>query len=127
MPGRSRNPWLRKPLSLQVIKAWLELLDESGTRWTYWHIPQQDLTGVFDRHRISDCMGLTPPYVKSRSACETFLRTSERHLSQSDLDENIWEWVNGDSAPTRMKERLEAFLSQEQEGVKSESIRAEYC
>ena len=89
MPGRSRNPRLRKPLSLQVIKTWLELLDDTGTRWTYWDISQPDLTSLFDRYRICDCMDLTPPYVRSRSACEIFLRTAERQLSQSDLDENI--------------------------------------
>ena len=119
MPGRPRNPRLRKPLSLQIIKAWLELLDEAGTRWTYWDVPQQSLTDIFDRHQINECIALTPPYLRSRSACETFLRTSERYLSQSDLDENIWVWADGDSAPVRMKERLEAFLAQEHEGVKS--------
>ena len=112
MPGRARNTRLRKSLSLQVIRAWLELLDDTRTRWVYWETPQQDLTSLFDRHRISECMGLTHPYTKSRTACETFLKTSERYLSQSDLDEDVWEWVSGNSAPPRMKERLETFLSQ---------------
>ena len=119
MPGRARNTRLRKSLSLQVIRAWLELLNENGTRWVYWETPQQDLTSLFDKHRISECMGLTHPYAKSRTACETFLKTSERCLSQSDLDEDVWDWVNGDTAPPRMRVRLEAFLMQDQEGVKS--------
>ena len=119
MPGRARNTRLRKSLSLQVIRAWLELLDETGTRWVYWETPQQDLTSLFDKYRISECMGLTLPYAKSRTACETFLKTSERYLSQSDLDEDVWAWVNGDTAPPRMRVRLKAFLLQDQEGVKS--------
>ena len=119
MPGRARSTRLRKPLSLQVIRAWLELLDETGTRWIYWETSQQDLTSLFDKYRISDCMSLTHPYPKSRTACETFLRTSERCLSQSDLDEDVWAWVDGDTAPPGMKARLEAFLTEDHEGVKS--------
>ena len=64
-------------------------------------------------------MALTHPYAKSRTACEIFLKTSERCLSQSDLDGDVWDWVDGDSAPPRMRLRLEAFLTQDQEGVKS--------
>ena len=117
MPARPRNFRLRKTLSLQVIQAWLERLslEERGIRWMYWDIPQQDLSSLFEKYRLSDCMGISPPYAKSKYACETFLKTSERYLSQADIDENVLEWVNGDSAPAGMKERLDAFLSQGQE------------
>ena len=106
MPGRARNIRLRKSLSLQVIRTWLELLDDTGTRWIYWETLQQDITSLFDRYRIRECMGLTHPYKKSKTTCETFLKTSERYLSQSDLDEDVWEWVNGDLARPGMKEGL---------------------
>ena len=94
-------------------------------QWTYWDISLQDLTSLFDKYRISDCMELSSPYIRSKSACETFLKTLERCLSQSDLDENVGEWVNGDSAPPRMKERLETFLSQKQEEGVNEIVNTE--
>ena len=122
MPARPRNFRLRKTLSLQVIQTWLEMLrlEERGIRWLYWDIPQQELSSLFEKYRLSDCMGISPPYTKSKFACETFLKTSERYLSQADIDENVLEWVNGDSAPAGMRDRLDAFLSQgQEEGVKS--------
>ena len=65
-------------------------------------------------------MGISPPYVKSKYSCETFLKTSERYLSQADIDGTVLEWINGDTAPAGMRQRLEAFLLQGQdEGVKS--------
>ena len=75
---------------------------------------------MFEKYRLNECMGVSPLYVKSKFSCETFLKTSERYLSQADIDGTVMEWVDGDTAPAGMRQRLEAFLLQGQdEGVKS--------
>ena len=98
-------------------------LDEKGIRWFYWDIPQEELTSLFEKYRLNECMGISPPYVKSKYSCETFLKTSEQYLSQADIDGTVLEWINNpgdDAAPAGMRQRLEAFLQQGQDkGVKS--------
>ena len=96
MSPRPRNFRLRKNLSLQVIQAWLEMLrlDKRGIRWFYWDIPQEELSSLFEKYRLNECMGINPPYVKSKFSCETFLKTSERYLSQADIDGTVLEWAN---------------------------------
>ena len=107
------------PLIVQVIKTLMELLDERGVPWTDGEVPQQGLTNLLVKHKISDCMELSSPYTRSKSVCGTFLKALGRLLSQADLEKDVWEWVNGDLAPPKMKERLETLFARNHDvGVK---------
>ena len=120
MPLRKRN------FKLRVIQAWLELLwlEEGVVRWLYWDTSQDHLTNLFERYRLNGCMGVFPPFLKSKYTCKTFLKSAKRYLSQADLDRTILEWINnprdGDDAPiVGLRQRVEALLQTGQdEGVK---------
>ena len=59
MPPRSmRNFRLRKDLSVQVIMAWLEILDLEGREliWGFWSKPQEVISEIFEKYRLRECM-----------------------------------------------------------------------
>ena len=96
MPPRAqRNFKLRKDLSVRVIKAWLELLRLEGgiLTWAYWDTDETVISEIFERHNLSECMGIQPPYHKTKYNCETFLKSTELYLTQSDIDRTLDEWI----------------------------------
>ena len=116
MANRENVSCLGKPASLQVTKAWLEILDTSGSRWAYWSTPQKKLSEIFHKHRINTCTGLNPPYEKSRAGCRAFLEAAVRLPPHLDLD--IRGWAGGGIAPCVTEQALKAFLSRGETGVK---------
>ena len=90
-PCHQHNFKLRKELSVRVIKAWLELLRLED--WAYWDIEQETITEVINRYNLSECMRIHELFYKNRFNCETLLKSTERYLSQSDLDRTLYEWV----------------------------------
>ena len=92
MPPRAqRNFKLRKDLSVRVIKAWLELLRLEGgiLTWAYWDMDETVISEIFERYNLSECMGISPPYHKSKYNCETFLKSTEMYLTQSGIDRTL--------------------------------------
>ena len=102
-----------KTLIVQVIKTLTELLGKGGTQWTNGEVCHRDLTNLLAEYQTYDCMEPSPPFA-SKAACGTFLRNIRHLLCPVVLQKEVWEWVNGNSAPVGMKERLEVLFSQSQ-------------
>ena len=127
MPPRTqRNFRLRKDLSVRVIMAWLELLDlEDGElTWGYWSKNQKNFSEIFEKYNLSECMGINPPYYKNNFNCETFLKSTELYISQSDIDQTMYEWIraleDNEDGKHGMRQKVEALIQLgQEEGVKS--------
>ena len=127
MPPRvQRNFRLRKDRSLQVIKAWLELLhlEDGVLSWSYWDTEERIISEIFERYNLSDCMGIQPPYHKTKYNCETLLKSTEVYLTQSDIDRSLHEWIRtlGDEEEgvNEMRQKVDSLIQLGQEdGIKS--------
>ena len=138
MPPRAqRNFKLRKDLSVRVIKAWLELLRLEGgiLTWAYWDLDETVIREIFERYNLSECMGISPPYHKSKYNCETFLKSTETYLTQSDIDRTLDDWIrtlgNEEEGDDDTSEKvLMLKQSGQEDGIKSvvaEKSRALLC
>ena len=127
MPPRSmRNFRLRKDLSVQVIMAWLEILDLEGQEliWGFWGKPQEVISEIFEKYRLRECMGVNPPYFKNNYNCETLLKSTVLYTSQSDIDPTIEEEIrvmdDNEDETLGMRQKVNALIgSRKVEGVKN--------
>jgi len=125
-PCAQRNFRLRKGLSVRVIKAWLELLrlEDGVLTWSYWDTDERIISEIFGRYNLSECMGIHPPYHKTKYNCETFLKSTEMYLTQSDIDRSLDEWIralgNDEEGDDDISEKV-AILKQsgQEDGIKS--------
>ena len=113
MPERLLMSLQLKTLIVQVIKTLSELLGKGGLQWTNWKACHRDLTSLLAEYQTYDRMEPSPPFA-SKAACGAFLRNVRHLLCPVVLQKEVWEWVNGNSAPVGMKERLEVLFSQSQ-------------
>ena len=92
--GRTRTT-SRKDLSVLVIMSLLELLDlEDGElTWGFWSKPQKNISEIFEKYKLKECMGVNPPYYKNNYNCETLLKSTVLYTSQSDIDQTIDEGI----------------------------------
>ena len=70
-PPSTRNFRLRKDRSVQVILAWIEMLELRGQDliWGFWTKPQEVISEIFDKYRLGECMGVDPPFSKDIYNC----------------------------------------------------------
>ena len=59
-----RQNRLTIPESLQVAKAWYELIQLRGPDppiWSYWDVPQATITDICTRYALNEVMDWAPP------------------------------------------------------------------
>ena len=66
-PRSTRNFRLRKDRSVQVILAWIEMLELRGQDliWGFWTKTPEAISETFDKHRLGECMGMDPHFSKN--------------------------------------------------------------
>ena len=90
-PRSTRNFRLRKDRSVQVILAWIEMLELRGQDliWGFWTKPQEVISEIFDKHRLGECMGVDPPFSRNFYNCETLLKSTASYTTYSDIEQTI--------------------------------------
>ena len=90
-PHSVRNFRLRRDRSVQVILAWIEMLELRGQDliWGFWSKPQEVISEIFDKHRLGECMGMDPPFSRTFYNCETLLKSTASYTTQSDIEQTL--------------------------------------
>ena len=94
-PRSVRNFRLRRDRSVQVILAWIEMLELRGQDliWGFWSKPQEVISEIFDKHRLGECMGVDPPFNRTFYNCETLLKSTVSYTTHSDIERTIDEEI----------------------------------
>ena len=127
MPPRStRNFRLRKDRSVQVILAWIEMLELRGQDliWGFWTKPQEVISEIFDKYRLGECMGVDPPFSRNIYNCETLLKSTVSYTTQSDIEPTIEEEIRVmdgmEDETLGMRQKVNALMEfRKGEGVKN--------
>ena len=89
-PYSARNFRLRRDRSVQVVLAWIEMLELRGQDliWGFWSKPQEVISEIFDKHRLGECMGVEPPFSRTFYNCETLLKSTASYTTHSERNQN---------------------------------------